>query len=143
MIHTLSQFLVFGCFGLSLEVLFWGIFNVIRQQEFSLEAKVSFWRFLLYGFFGFSFELFYTWMKTWPWFIRLGVITLIFLFIEFLLGSLIKKIIAKNAWSYSGRMNFDGQTQLWNAPLWFALAWLLERYSGMFSSLATVITRRL
>lgn len=144
-ISILFKMIVYGCFGLVLELIFSAIKKAVLEgwndETKKLEGSVSLWMIPVYAIFLlFIFEPILGVIIVFPAWIRYLVWMLIFPTVEFLVGLFYDKMFNLKPWDYSDEnYNLMGYTKLTLLPWWGACGLIIESYSGFLSYLSKTI----
>ena len=121
-----SNFLLCGCIGWSMECLLSGICSVVKGNDPKLPCETTLWMFPIYGLAAFIRPV-YQCIKHCNVFIRGGIYSLGFYFVEYFSGCWLKKRHACS-WDYSKcRKNIKGVICLDYYPIWFFLGLFYEK----------------
>jgi len=120
----IERFILYGLFGLLLEVVWTGI-NSLFKRDKSLRCTTSLWMFPIYGM-GIVFEPIINIIIVLPLIVR-GVTYMLCIFLaEYYSGSALRRF-AVCPWDYSGSsFNIQGLVRLDYAPLWFVVGLAYE-----------------
>jgi len=122
----LILFLVFSFFGVGVEVFFSSIHNYIRFRDISLKGRSYLWMFPIYGAWGLIIDPLYRLIDFIPFLVR-GLIYLAIIFAgEFIYGCILKVVIKKCPWEYSGRWTLLGVVNMRYLPLWLVFGYISE-----------------
>lgn len=129
----LILFFIFSFFGVGIEVFFSSIHDYIKKKDISLKGRSYLWMFPLYGIWGIIIGPLYDLTASIPFFLR-GLIYLAVIFIgELSYGYLLKLIIKKCPWEYSGRGTIGGVVRLLYLPFWLVFGYISELLYRGFS----------
>ncbi len=146
------RFLLYGCVGWVLEVLWTALYEVVsgtrrplldstaripmtRGERLRAAGHTTLWMFPLYGVAAFVFEPLHDAVRAWPWLGR-GALYMLGLFAaEGLAGLALRRATGRCPWDYSyARLNVRGVIRLDYAPLWFAFGLGLEKLHDVMVS---------
>ena len=131
------RFVLFGLFGLLLEVFFTAIAGLIKR-DITLQGHSSLWMMLDYGLIGLLYPpvqglLLKMHMVR---FLRAAMYMCLIFLVEYLSGRLFASF-GLRLWDYSNySYNLDGYITLWYAPLWYLLGYSLEWLFPKFDRMA-------
>ena len=122
---------VYMCLGCLAEVSFTSLKNFPI-----LEGKTQLWVFPLY-YFGsiYGFEILYKYIKNKSIILRAFIYGIMILFIEYIAGYLIKKIIGKCPWEYTNNFNVSGLINLSYLLLWSLVGLAAEYVNSYLNSI--------
>ena len=124
--------LFFGCFGITVEIFFTAISNLLNHTPlwgeplWSLTGKTYVWMFPIYTLIpiagGFLIDLF----RKYPLLLRLLLYTSIIFIVEFITGFLLDQFTGKCPWEYTSGWHVMGYIRLDFAPAWMFFSFLIE-----------------
>lgn len=135
------RFLAYGVAGVTFEILFTGIkhFKASHFRDWSLTGKSYIWMFPIYGLAAFLFEPVHDAIRTLIWPLRGLLYVIGFYVVEFTTGWLLKLLIGRCPWDYSGKKyQFHGLIRWDYAPLWFMFCLMLERLHDLLLGIRIV-----
>lgn len=117
----LKNFLLWGCLGLLVEVLFTGIKSVLAGNKLAT-SKTYLWMLPIYGIAGLSFKLLYQYVHV-GWILQVPMWGFMILGYEYGSGWLLRKYIGACPWDYEHRKwSIHGLIRLDYVPYWMLLA---------------------
>ncbi len=135
--------LFFACFGLTTEICFVAITNLINQSPFcneplwSLTGKTYVWMLPIHGLVPILAGPMFRLLEDKPRLLRLTIYVLGIFAVEFITGGLLELIIGKCPWEYTTGWHIMGYIRLDYFPAWFFYAFLLESlYNYLENSLS-------
>lgn len=121
----LYKYAIYGSLGICLEI-FWTGFRSLMNQDYTMEGRTYIWMFFIYGLAVFL-EPIHDRIRDQNFILR-GFLYMVLIFItEFFTGLLLRTIIGKCPWNYTGNGSINGLITLSFIPLWFGLGLLLEK----------------
>lgn len=122
-----NRFLLYGLLGWAAEILWTGL-PKHRPIDWTLSGHTQWWTFPLYGQIAVLYEPLHNRIRHCPLPFRGLIYTVGFILVEFSAGEIIKKVIGKVPWDYTGKTRWQlrGTTRFDYAPLWFISGLLLE-----------------
>ncbi len=129
MASLLLHMVVYGFFGLGIEVFFTAVKAAIQERSLKLQGFSTLWAFPLYASAAIFFEPIHDFLIGYdtPWFVRGGIYIVGIYLIEFVYGFLLVTVLGRHPWKYSGRYILGGYINLLYAPAWFTFSFVLER----------------
>lgn len=122
------QFIIFGVVGITAEVVFTGLLDIIKNRRLRLHGFSFIWMFPIYGLLAWLFPPVGEWAAPLPWYLR-GLIYMAGIYlVELICGSVLTALTGSHIWQYTDRLNYKGQITLLYAPVWFGLGLVVERY---------------
>ena len=121
-------FVMFGILGIFGEVIFTSIGSLISKRSWRLQGTSYLWMFPIYGSIAFLFDPVNQLIAGWPWTARGCAYMVVIFLVEYICGTVLKKVTGEHIWHYTGRFNLHGQIQLTYAPVWFCVGLLIERF---------------
>ncbi|AKF83964.1 Putative ABC-transporter type IV [Myxococcus fulvus] len=122
----LSRFLLYGCTGWVLEVLFTGA-NAALRRDRSATAQTYLWMHPIYGGTALALEEVSARLKPLPRPVRALAYTALIFGAEYATGWLLKKVLGRCPWDYTPhRWSVHGLIRLDYAPAWYLTALLFE-----------------
>ncbi|WP_052594077.1 hypothetical protein [Aureispira sp. CCB-QB1] len=124
--------LFFACFGVTTEVIFVAISNLINQTPYcneplwSLTGKTYVWMLPIYALIPLIAEPIVTKTKSWHLLLRLIFYTTLILSIEFISGFALEQLTGKCPWEYTTGWHFMGYIRLDYIPAWMFFSFLIE-----------------
>lgn len=119
------RFVVYGFIGWCMEIIWTGL-QSLMQRDVKLIGRTSIWMFPIYGLTVF-FEPLCAKLKQRHIAFRGGVYTICIFIIEFVTGSLLKKLLGVCPWDYGKRrFSVKGLIRLDYAPAWFTAGLIFE-----------------
>jgi hypothetical protein len=130
----LILFFIFSFLGVGIEVIFSSIHDYIKNKDVSFKGRSYLWMFPLYGIWGLIIGPLYGLIKIIPFLLR-GFIYLLVIFAgELAYGYLLKLIIKKCPWEYTGRWTIKRIVNLLYLPFWLVFGYISEIiYRGFIS----------
>ncbi len=117
----LKDFMLWGCLGLLVEVLFTGIKSILRKDRLAT-CHTYLYMLPIYACAGLSFQLLYKYVP-WKWYIHVPLWAVLILAWEYLSGLLLRKWIGVCPWHYTpGKWTLHGLTRLDYYWWWLLLA---------------------
>jgi uncharacterized membrane protein len=136
-----ARFIIYGCIGWCVEILFTGVSNAIFQKDRSLTGKTYLWMHPIWGLSCLGMEFLHDALSPMHRVVRIAAYVVVIYIAEFSFGYLLKKTLGKCPWDYTGRgINVMGLIRLDYAPAW-ALAALF--YEPMHTLVAALVNPRL
>lgn len=129
----LFMLLFFGCFGMSTEIFFVAINNLIfntplwDEPLWSLTGKTYVWMLPIYMLIPVVGGKMMKALKSYPLLLRLLLYALAIFFVEFVSGFILEQITGKCPWKYTDGWNVCGYIKLEFLPAWMFFAFLIER----------------
>jgi uncharacterized membrane protein len=123
----LGRLLLYGAAGWCIEVLFTGLWALLIERNRAATAHTYLWMFPIYSMGGLLLEVASDLTDGLALGLRALVYVAIIYGVEASTGILLKKLIGKCPWDYTGRgWNVKGLIRLDYAPAWYALALLFD-----------------
>jgi len=123
---VLSRFLLYGCTGWVLEVLFTGAGAALKRDR-SATAQTYLWMHPIYGGTALALEEVSARLKPLPRPLRALAYTALIFAAEYGTGWFLKRLLGRCPWDYSGsRFSVHGLIRLDYAPAWYLTALLFE-----------------
>ncbi|OPJ62392.1 putative ABC transporter permease [Clostridium oryzae] len=120
------RYIIYGLLGICLEVFWTGLASLI-SQNITMEGRTYVWMFFIYGL-GVLLEPVHNRIRKLPVILRGGIYTILIFFIEYSTGLLLRIVIGKCPWDYSGNYySINGLITLTFIPVWFLAGLLFER----------------
>ncbi len=122
----MKRFFIYGTAGWGIEVFWTGLGSLLRGDPM-LSGFSYLWMFPIYGM-AYFLEPLHDQIRPYPWYVRGLVWVGIILLIEYFAGWLLRSVLGKCPWDYSGAFfGVDGLIRLDFAPAWFIAGLLFER----------------
>lgn len=121
----LIRFILFGCFGLLVELTYSAIKESLRSKSLVLTGEASIVLFPFYGFIAFFFPLFAHHVGMYEWWIRGLIYMVVFFASQYLTGWILDKVNLC-PWNYPRAYSLHGLIYFPQAPLWFVLGLFIE-----------------
>lgn len=124
--------LMFGCIGLTTEIIFTAFKKVIsdfdnnQPVDLSLSGKTYVWMFFIYGMIPIIGDFVYPKIKHWKTINRLIFYVVITYLVEFISGGILKLILGKCPWEYTKGIHVLGIIRLDYFGFWMLFMWILE-----------------
>ncbi|OGP12970.1 MAG: hypothetical protein A2053_01995 [Deltaproteobacteria bacterium GWA2_50_8] len=122
----LLQFILFGILGWTTEILYTGFKNLLKNRDYMLFGRTSFWILPVYGTIALFFPIVQSYVHHWRWPFRGLVYLLVIWSIEYVSGEFFKRILRKPVWHYTSRWSIHGNVNLLHAPLFFGFGLIVE-----------------
>jgi uncharacterized membrane protein len=126
----LMRFIAYGALGWCLEVIFTGVWNVVRNRDRYATAQTYLWMLPIYGAGGCLLETAHHALvgAQVAWWLRGFAYLGIIYSLEFVSGTVLKRALGKCPWDYSmSRFHVKGLVRLDYAPAWFLCGLGFER----------------
>ena len=126
-------FIVFGCLGISVEVIFTAFSKLITELyssklvDFALLGNSYVWMFFIYGIGSIAFPVLYNLINHFHLLFRLLIYAIVIFIIEFLTGFLLDVIMGSCPWKYNGYFAICGYIQLSYVFFWMGFGYMVER----------------
>ncbi|MDR3239448.1 MAG: putative ABC transporter permease [Clostridiales bacterium] len=121
----LIKFLIYGSMGWIMEILWTGL-NSLLKKDYKMMGTTSIWMFFIYGLAVFMAPVCDILIR-FPVLVRGGCYVLCIFVIEYITGTLLKRIHVC-PWDYSAsRFSVHGLIRLDFAPVWFAAGLIFEK----------------
>jgi len=130
----LFLFLFFACLGVTGEVCFTAITNLIKNDPFcgepvwSLTGKTYVWMLPIYMIIPLVGGWFFKKLQNLPLLARLAVIASAILLVEFISGFLLEQITGQCPWHYTEGITFFGYIRLDYFPAWMFFGFVVETF---------------
>lgn len=124
--------LFFACFGITVEIFFVALSNLLNQSPFcgeplwSLTGKTYIWMFPIYACIPLFAGPLFRYFSVWPLLFRLFAYTLVILSVEFVSGFALEQLTGKCPWEYTTGWHFMGYIRLDYIPAWMGFSFLIE-----------------
>lgn len=130
------RFLIYGALGWCLEVVFTGVCAIIWERDRAATGKTYLWMHPIYGLTALLLEFVHGALAAQSWLLRGLVYVLIIYAAEYSSGWLLKRLLGRCPWDYSGKgLNLSGLIRLDYAPAWFVAGLLFEPIRGLLGAL--------
>lgn len=120
-----TRFFIYGLAGWIAETIFTGIGSLLKG-DLTMRSRTYIWMFPIYGLM-ILLEPLHDRIRAWPVVYRGGVYTLIIFAIEYTTGLILRVLIGKCPWNYTGPYAIDGLITLSFIPVWFVGGLLFEK----------------
>ena len=136
MIPPLVRASVYMFFGVTGEVTFTAFKALLLKKDLRLEGYTQVWTYPMYALGGlFLFEPLHLALISYSIVLRFIAYGLLVIALEFIVGSLLKRIIGECPWEYKGKWNIGGYVSLPLIPFWGILGLLGELLHNYLLSL--------
>ncbi len=131
--ETIFYFIAFGCLGITTEIFFTALSDVVlsiknrKKINYSLTGHSYIWMFGIYGLVAIFLPPAYDFLANLPLLVRLLIYALAIFIVEFITGWLIEKITGKCPWHYDTTWAVKGYIRLDYLPFWMVFGWIIER----------------
>lgn len=128
----LSDFVKFATFGVTTEVVFTAIDDLIKAKRkgepisWRLMGYSYIWMLPIYGSIAFFAPLLFPLLAGYPLIIRLMIYGVIILAVEYVTGMALKLAIGRCPWHYESKFAIHNVIRLDYYPLWMFFAWVVE-----------------
>ncbi len=139
----LFLFLAFGCLGITTEIFFTAIVDMIDMlqaghvEHYRLQGKSYIWMFPIYGIAGIAFPIMLRYIGNWPMLLRAAFYGVGILLVEFITGGLLDLFTGSCPWEYHTGWHIMGYIRLDYFPLWAAFGYMIERVVRFFEPFDT------
>jgi hypothetical protein len=128
---VLFLFIAFGCIGITTEIFFTAIVDLIDMFQngsinYKLQGKSYIWMFPIYGLAGIFFPLFMPYFEKFHAIIRAAIYATGILIIEFITGALLDFFIGSCPWEYQYGWHIMGYIRIDYFPLWAGFGYMIE-----------------
>jgi len=139
----LASIAFFGCFGVSTEILFTGIYDFVegvRNGVYNLAfpGHSYIWMFVIYGLIGIILPASYKHLQKLPLLVRLLIYTFGIYLVEFTSGFLLDQLIGHCPWEYKVDWQVMGYIRLDFFPAWMLFVYVMEKFYRFLSKLGIV-----
>ncbi len=133
----LILFAVFGCLGITTEIFFTAITDLIEMFQsgnvnWKLQGKSYIWMFPIYGLAGIFFPILIKYFLKFHLILRMMIYATGILIVEFITGWLLDMLTGQCPWEYTSGWHVLGYIRLDYFPLWALFGWLIERVVVFF-----------
>lgn len=122
---TITKFIVYGLFGICLEIFFTGFMALIRM-DLTMKGNSYIWMFFIYGLAVFL-EPIHNALRKRNIFLRGLIYTIIIYLVEYASGFLLIQLIGRSPWYYTDEGSINGLITLSFIPVWFVLGLIFEK----------------
>lgn len=135
-----KRFFIYGLLGFCIEVLWTGLGSLLNG-DIKLTGWTYIWMFPIYGLALFL-EPIHNKIRHLNFFTRGVIYTLLIFTIEFITGTLLKKILGVCPWNYYGKpLSICGLITLSYAPAWFIAGMFFERVHDLLISIQYALNK--
>jgi hypothetical protein len=126
--------LFFACFGVTTEVFFVAMSNLIKQTPYcnealwSLTGKTYVWMLPIYALIPVIAGPLFKKIGAWNILLRLLCYTTLILIVEFCAGFMLEQLTGKCPWEYTTGWHFMGYVRLDYIPAWMFFSFLIEYF---------------
>lgn len=124
-IYMKNRFVIYGFVGLVAETLFTGLGSLIKG-DLTMGARTYIWMFPIYGLM-ILLEPVHDRIRNLPVVFRGGAYTIIIFAIEYTTGRILRELIGRCPWNYTGPYSIDGLITLTFIPVWFVGGLIFEK----------------
>ena len=129
MVQLLQRILVYGCFGVTMEVVFTGLHSLIFERDLRMPGRTYIWMIGLYGVGGWSLGLLRDLVQNRFLFILVAVVYIYL--IEFSSGWILRRLIGRCPWDYGqARFGIAGLIRLDYLPFWVLATFTFDYLAG-------------
>jgi hypothetical protein len=116
----LALFLIMGCIGITVEIFFTAIYDIVNHTNkgLTLEGHSYIWMFPLYGITALAFPLLTKALHRFHWWGRGLLYGVGILIIEYISGAALRHYTGSCPWEYKEGMHINGLIRLDFYPLW-------------------------
>jgi len=138
-------FLCFGCFGMTVEIFFTAISELINQVvnqqplDLSLTGTSYLWMFLIYGSIAFLMPVAQSLLDRYPLVTRLIGYTILIFTVEYFTGLFLDLVTGSCPWAYNSQWDVHGYIRLDYAPFWLVFSYMIERLYELLARLALYV----
>ena len=138
-------FICFGCIGLTAEIFFTAISELVMQVyssqpiDWSLTGQSYIWMFPIYGSIAFFLPVAQNLLDRYPLFTRLIGYTILIFTVEYFSGWLLDLTTGACPWEYSGQWAVHGYIRLDYAPIWLLFSYAIEQINELLERLALYV----
>lgn len=132
-IDGLIAFLLFGMLGVTVEVCYTAIVDLIDMwgtdtMDLSLKGVSYIWMLPIYGLASILFPIGFGLVKAWPRLLRYFIYAVAILIVEFITGFILEKTTGRCPWEYQTGWHVAGYIRLDYMPLWMLFGATLEEF---------------
>ena len=136
--QRLFLFCAFGCIGITTEIFFTAIVDLIDMIQaaninLKLQGKSYIWMFPIYGLAGILFPVIMPYFEKFPAIIRAAIYATGILIVEFIAGSLLDVFTGSCPWEYQTGWHIMGYVRLDYFPLWAGFGYMVETIVNFLS----------
>jgi len=119
---------IFGIFGIAIEVLFTALHPVFTGKDFSwsMQGKSYLWMFFIYAMIKPLFDFGYPVLKKYNILLRVFIYSVIILLIEFITGFFLEQITGTCPWKYKEGLTFFGYIRIDYIFYWMIFGYIIE-----------------
>lgn len=123
-------FVAFACIGITTEIFFTAIVDLINNwpnQGWALKGASYIWMFPIYGIAGIAFPAILPYIQKIPFVGRILIYGVGILIVEFIAGGLLDLFTGKCPWEYTTGLHIMGYIRLDYFPLWALFGGMVEK----------------
>lgn len=129
-INILKHFIIYGCFGLFIEILWTGFGSALKKDK-NLTCNTYLWMFPIYGAGGVLLEPVHEFLRGFLWIYRGFIWAVLIFLIEYITGYILKSVLGRCPWDYDGNgeviASINGIIRIDYLPVWFCVGLIFER----------------
>jgi uncharacterized membrane protein len=132
-----TRFLIYGALGWTLEVVFTGLWSIVRHRDRAATGKTYLWMHPIYGGTALLLERVHEVLAASLLAVRVAAYLGIIYLAEYVSGFLLRALLGRCPWDYSGRgLHLHGLIRLDYAPAWILVCLLFEPARAFAARLA-------
>ncbi len=131
--HTFFMMFVFACFGVTTEVIFTALQNLVNKTPlcdkplFTLAGNSYVWMIFIYALIPIIAHYVYYKFNQNNIFLRIIIYVLLIYLFEFVSGFILQQVLGECPWHYTQGWQIMGLIRLDYFPVWAFFCWLVER----------------